>query len=246
MTTVKRNIIANYLGQGWTGFMALAFLPMYIEYLGMEAYGLIGLFTVMQALLMLLDIGMTPTLNREMARFTAGAHSAQSIRDLLCSLEVICYRLAALTVVVVWAASGYLAKDWIKAEQLPIEVVGQVLSIMALVVALRVCEGIYRGSLYGLERQVWYNGAYSLLTTLRYGGAVVILEWVSTSVEAFFIWQAVISLLTVAVFAFSVHRMLPKAPSRPRFSRTALTEIWKFAGGMMAITFLTMLLLQVD
>ena len=147
-----------------------------------------------------------------MARFAAGAHSAQSIRDLLRSLEVICYSLAALTVVVVWAASGYLAKDWIKAEQLPIEVVGQVLSIMALVVALRVCEGIYRGSLYGLERQVWYNGAYSLLTTLRYGGAVVILEWVSTSVEAFFIWQAVISLLTVAVFAFSVHRMLPKAP----------------------------------
>lgn len=246
MTIVKRNIIANYLGQGWTGFMALAFLPLYIEYLGMEAYGLIGLFAVMQALLMLLDIGMTPTLNREMARFSAGAHSAQSIRDLLRSLEVICYSLAALSVVVVWAASGYLAKDWIKAEQIPIEVVGQVLSIMALVVALRVCEGIYRGSLYGLERQVWYNGAYSLLTTLRYGGAVVILEWVSTSIEVFFIWQAVVSLLTVAVLAFSVHRILPRAPSRPRFSRTSLTEIWKFAGGMMAITFLTMLLLQVD
>lgn len=246
MSIIKRNIIANYLGQGWTGFMALAFLPLYIEHLGMEAYGLIGLFAVMQALLMLLDIGMTPTINREMARFTAGAHSPQSIRDLLRSLEVISYSLAALIVVGVWVASGYLARDWIKAEQLPTEVVGQALSIMALVVALRFCEGIYRGSLYGLERQVWYNGAYSLLATLRYGGALVILERVSASIEAFFIWQAVVSLLTVVVFASSVNKILPRAPSRVKFSSAALTQIWKFAGGMMAIAFLTMLLLQVD
>jgi O-antigen/teichoic acid export membrane protein len=46
---LKRNLIANYLGQGWTALVGLAFIPLYIKYLGIEAYGLIGLFGVIQA-----------------------------------------------------------------------------------------------------------------------------------------------------------------------------------------------------
>lgn len=45
----KRNLIANYLGQSWTALMGLAFIPLYIKYLGIEAYGLIGLFALLQA-----------------------------------------------------------------------------------------------------------------------------------------------------------------------------------------------------
>lgn len=226
--------------------MALAFVPIYIEYLGMEAYGLIGLFAVIQSLLMFLDAGMTPTLNREMARYIAGAHSPQSIRELLRTLEVICYGIAAVIVAGLWTTSGHIATDWLKADHLPINVVESALVMMAFVVGLRLCEGIYRGSLYGLEQQIWYNAIYSLLMTLRYGGALVILRWVSASIEAFFLWQAAISLLTVIVFSIRVHKTLPKAFSRVKFSYEALTRVWRFAGGMMSIAFLTMLLLQID
>jgi len=59
--------------------IGLAFVPVYIDYLGIEAYGLIGVFAILQAWLALLDFGMTPTLAREMSRFSAGAHDAQSI-----------------------------------------------------------------------------------------------------------------------------------------------------------------------
>ena len=246
MSQLKRNLLANYLGQGWSAVMGLAFIPLYIQYLGMEAYGLIGLFAVMQAWLTLLDMGMTPTLNREMARYTAGAHSPQSIRDLLRSLEILCFSLAVFIGVGVWAASGYLASDWLKAEKLPTAVVAQALSVMSLVVALRFVEGIYRGSLFGLQRQVWYNGANAILSTLRWGGSVGVLAWVSPTIKAFFLWQALVSLLSIAVLAVRVHRTLPKPPVPPSFSREALAGVWKFASGMMGITFLALLLTQVD
>jgi|TARA_B110000971_G_scaffold221353_1_gene268132 O-antigen/teichoic acid export membrane protein len=246
MTTIKRNIIANYLGQALTGFMALAFLPLYIEYLGMEAYGLIGFFVVMQGLLMLLDIGMTPTLNREMARFTAGAYSPQRIRELLRSLELICCGVAVVVMVGMWSVSRYLATDWLKTESLSIDTITHALIVMAFVVGMRLCEGIYRGSLYGLEQQVWYNTAYTLLTVLRYGGALAILEWVSASIEAFFIWQAVVSFLTIIVFALRVYHVLPLVNMRVRFSYESLKSVSQFAGGMMSIAVLTMILLQID
>jgi O-antigen/teichoic acid export membrane protein len=244
--SLKKNILANYLGQGWTAVMGLVFIPMYIQYLGMEAYGLIGLFAVIQAWLTLLDMGMSPTLNREMARFTVGAHSPQSIRDLLRSLEMICCSLAALIALGVWAASGYLATDWLKADKLSTAVVAQALSVMAFVVALRFVEGIYRGSLFGLQRQVWYNCANAILATVRHGGAVAVLACISPTVQAFFLWQALVSLLSIAIFAADVHRALPKSPLPPRFSQEAIAGVWKFASGMMGITFLAILLTQVD
>lgn len=244
--SVKRNIVANYLGQGWSALMGLAFIPIYIKYLGMEAYGLIGLFAVMQAWLTLLDMGMTPTLNREMARFSAGAHSNQSISDLLRSLEIICFALATLIAFGVWAASGWLASDWLRAGKLPASAIEHALSVVAFVVALRFVEGVYRGALFGLQEQVWYNTANACVATLRWAGAVGLLAWVSPTIEAFFFWQAACSLLTVVAFATKVHRALPAPPSRTKFSRAALADIGQFAGGMLSTTFLVLLLTQVD
>ena len=246
MTGVKRNIAVNFLGQAWVSVMGFAFLPVYIGYLGIEAYGLIGLFAVMQAWLTLLDLGMTPTLNREMARFTAGVHTAHSIRDLLRSLELVCFYIAGAIALAIWAMSSWLASDWLKADKLPIDVVASSISIMAFVVALRFVEGVYRGALFGLQRQVWYNGASALLATVRQLGAVAILAWVSPSIKAFFVWQAIFSLLTVIVFAIAVHRALPKIERPARFSRKAIADVWQFAGGMLGITFLAILLTQVD
>ena len=59
--------------------MGFIFIPIYISYLGIESYGLIGLFIILQGLLSLLDMGLSPTLNREMARFRAGVHTPESI-----------------------------------------------------------------------------------------------------------------------------------------------------------------------
>lgn len=243
---LKRNLIANYLGQGWVALMGLAFIPLYIKYLGIEAYGLIGLFAVLQAWLSLLDMGMKPTLNREMARFTGGAHSAESILDLLRSIEIIAVSIAVLLGLGIWAASGWLASDWLRAEKLPINVVAQAFAIMGVVTALRFVEGVYGSCIVGLQQQVQYNIINSSLATLRGFGTVGILIWVSPTIEAFFIWQGLVSLLTLGILASFTYRLLPKAARPGRFSMPALRGIGRFAGGILGITFLALLLTQVD
>jgi O-antigen/teichoic acid export membrane protein len=226
--------------------MGLAFIPLYIRYLGIEAYGLIGLFGMLQAWLGLLDMGMTPTLNREMARFTGGTHSATSIRDLLRSIEFIALGIATILGLGIWAASGWFASDWLRAEKLSTHTLSQAFSIMGAVTALRFVEGIYRGCIIGLQRQVLFNVINSGLATLRGLGAVGILIWVSPTIEAFFIWQGLISLLTLGVFASATYRALPKAERGGQLSIPALRGIVRFAGGMIGITFLSLLLTQVD
>ena len=46
---LKWNAIANFIGQSWSAVVALLFVPVYIDYLGVEAYGLIGIFALLQA-----------------------------------------------------------------------------------------------------------------------------------------------------------------------------------------------------
>lgn len=226
--------------------MGVAFVPLYIKYLGMEAYGLIGLFAVIQACLSLLDMGMTPTLNREMARYTAGNHSPQSIQDMLRSIEFLCYGIAVLILLSIWVASGYFAQDWLKVDKIPMATVERAISVMAVVVTLRFVEGIYRSALFGLQRQVLFNGASAVFATLRNAGVVVILAWGWPTIQAFFFWQAAVSILSVGMFAAVVHRSLPVPPEPASFSPSAIASVWRFAGGVMGITIVATVLTQVD
>lgn len=244
--SLRKNVIANYLGQGWNTLMQLAFVPVYIKYLGIEAYGLIGIFALLQAWLSLLDVGMTPTLSREMARFSGGAHNAQSIRNLLRSIETIVLGIAIVIALGIWMGSDWLASNWLKAEKLPVATVAQAFTIMGMITALRFIENIYRSSIIGLQKQVLLNVVNSIMATLKGLGAVGILIWVSPTIEAFFLWQGIISVLTLGSCAYIVYHTLPTADHGGRFSLPALQGVWHYASGMVGITFLSLLLTQVD
>ncbi|MDD1606610.1 MAG: oligosaccharide flippase family protein, partial [Methylococcaceae bacterium] len=226
--------------------MGLVFVPVYIKYLGMEAYGLIGIFITLQALQTLLDMGMTPTLSREMARYTAGAHSVQSIRDLLRTLETICFAIAVVLFVGLSLCATWLASHWLHTEKLSTEELVQAVSVMGLVIALRFIEGFYRGAIVGLQQQVWLNIAGAVLATLRSVGAILVLIWIAPSIEVFFLWQGVVSIITIVVFIAATYHHLPASKYHARFSLPQLKSIWRFAGGMMASTLLSLLLTQMD
>jgi O-antigen/teichoic acid export membrane protein len=244
--SLKRNVVANYLGQGWATLMGIAFVPVYIRYLGMEAYGLIGLFAVLQTWLTLLDMGMTPALNREVARYSAGAYSVESIKDLVRTLEIVCVVIAVFLATAILLSSEWLATDWLNAQKLPVSEVAQGLGVMGFVAALRFVEGLYRGAVLGLQRQVWLNVVSSILATVRSVGAIGVLAWVSPTIQAFFVWQLVISAVSLACFALAVRRAFPAGDRPACFSGRAIANVWKFAGGMFLTTLLALLLTQVD
>lgn len=226
--------------------MGLAFIPIYIKYLGIEAYGLIGLFALLQAWLGLLDMGMTPTLGREMARFTGGSQSIQSIRDLLRSIEIIAFGVALLIGIGIAFSANWIATSWLQAGALSIETISHAFIVMGVVTALRFVESIYRSCILGLQRQVLFNIVNSTMATIRAIGSVLVLAWVSPSIEAFFVWQGAVSIATLTVLLAATYSSLPRAGRSGRFSVEALKRVWRFAGSMLGITFLALLLTQID
>jgi O-antigen/teichoic acid export membrane protein len=243
---IQRNLIANLLGQGYSSLIGLAFVPLYIKFLGIEAYGVIGLFSVMQASFALLDAGFRPTLTREMARYTAEPRSRQRILNILRTMELIAVGLTITMALAVIAASSWLATHWLRVETLPRQQVADSIVLIGVVAALRFVEGIYSSSLIGLQRQVQLNSLNAVLGTIRAVGAVVLLSLIAPTLQVFFLWQCAVSIASVMTFSAATYWSLRPGRGRGHFSVKVLSDARNFIGGMFLITLLAFLLTQID
>ena len=94
MTLIKKNIIANLAGNIWSAIMSLAFIPIYIHFMGIESYALIGIYIALMAVSVILDMGMSETINREMARLTSHPDKAQESINLVRTMEALIWIIA--------------------------------------------------------------------------------------------------------------------------------------------------------
>lgn len=226
--------------------MGLVFIPLYLHFLGIEAYGLVGIFATMQAMFGLLDMGLGATLNRELARLSVQPDQAQQMRNLLRTLEIIYWAVAVIIGVVVIFLAPFLAHHWVQPEHLSPAAIQQAFLLMGLSLAGQWPLSFYSGGLKGLQRQVLLNVIDVSAATLRGIGAVLLLWLVSPTIQAFFIWQAVIGAVQTMVVCHCLWRSLPPGDSPSRFQRQLLTEIWRFAAGMSGISLTVLILTNLD
>lgn len=244
--SMRGRLVASYIGSAWTALIGLALLPLYVRYLGIESYGLIGFFATLQLWLSILDFGLATTLSREAARFLAGARTPQDIRDLLRSMELVYAGTAAALAVIVIAASGWIATEWLTAKALDTASVTHALKLMGVVIAIQWMGTLYRGGLVGLQRQVWLSGTSALFATVKGFGSLLVLMLISPTVTAFFLFHCAVAFVESLVLANRLHSSMPPAPVSPRFNLNALARIWQFAGSVTVIGVLGTVLTQVD
>jgi O-antigen/teichoic acid export membrane protein len=243
---INWNLIANYLNVGWVALMGFAFVPLYVKYLGVESYGLIGLFVVLQVWLNLLDVGLSPTLGREMARFLGGEHGPQSIRRLLRTIEIIAVGFMLLIMAGVGMGSGWLAENWVRSTSLSAETINHAMRWMAIIGGLGFLEGIYRSAMIGLQRQVILSALTSGVATLKGLGAIALIVFVSPRIELFFAWQAACSIVMLLSLRTLVYATLPPSSEIVGFDLSALQSIRSFASGVFMTTLLATMLTQSD
>lgn len=207
--SLKKNILANYASQLYVTLIGIVMVPLYIKYMGAEAYGLVGFFAMLQAWFNLLDMGLTPTMARETARFRGGATTALNYRRLVRALEGIFLFVALVGGAAMFAASSYIAHDWLRASQLPIAEVQIAIQLMAIIIALRWMCGLYRGAISGSERLVWLGGYNSIIATLRFVAVLPVLMFVGVTPTIFFGFQLGVAVIELSVLLLYAYSLLP-------------------------------------
>lgn len=207
--SLKRNIVANYTSQIYGSLIAIVMVPLYVRYMGIEAYGLIGFFTMLQMWFQLLDLGLTPTMARETARFRGGAMGALDLRRLLRTLEGVFMLTGLVGAAAMIAGADVIAGSWLNAEQLSRNDVREAIMIMALIIALRWMCGLYRGVVSGYERLVWMSGFNIGFATARSVLVIPFLILAGPIPQTFFGFQLAVAALELAVLIAYVYRNLP-------------------------------------
>lgn len=206
---MRRNIIANYASQLYSAGIGILILPLYIKYMGAEAYGLVGFFTMLQAWFALLDLGLTPTIARETARYHGGSMSALHYRQLFRALSTIFVGIAVIGGTVLWLLAEPIAYKWLQVETLSMNAVVVAVQIMAVSVALRWLGGLYRGVITGSERLVWLSGFNAIIATLRFP-AVFITMWQYGFTPTVFFWhQLAVAIVEVLGLYLMSNRLKP-------------------------------------
>ena len=244
--SLGRNIIANYVGRAWPNVLGILLIPLYLRFLGMESYGLVGFSATLAGVLGLLDLGIGFTLNRELARLSTADASAVTQRDLVRTLETLYWGIAVLGGALVVCLAPVIASDWVKAQKLPPSTVIAALRLMGVAVALQFPFSLYQGALMGLQRQVLVNVILVLTGTLRGVGAVVVLWLVSPTIQAFLVWQVIAGLVGSAALLIALWRCLPSSAAPARFRLDLLRGIWRFAASMSANALIGVVLTQLD
>lgn len=246
MTKVKKNIIANLVGKVFTGIMSLALVPFYIKFLGIESYGLVGIFSSLLVILSICDMGLSTTLNREIAILSALPHSSQEMHDLVRTLELPYFIMSILTGIIVIVSSGLMSTYWLKPHNLSHDTVRQCLMLMGIIIVFRLPASLYTGGLAGLQKQVLLNILTIIIVTLQGVGSVLILWLVSPTIQAFFLWQILTSILNIALLCLCLQWAMPSRTRRPHFDKNVFSGLWHFAAGMTGITATSSILTQID
>jgi len=245
VTLLKRNLIANFAGSGWTALLSFAVLPVCLRLMGVEAYGLVGIFATLLSLLLPFEAGLGTALSRDLAGGVVrpeGETNAQVVR----TLEIVHWTIAVISGALVAILAALIAPHWVKPTVLTADTVQTAVLIMGLVIAVQWPQSLYSGGLVGLQHQVALNTINAVMGTIRSAGSVLVLMFVSRTVVAYFVWQIIASALQTGVLALVLWHYIGDRPQHPWFRRGVLVRLRPFLIGMTGTTIMVLLTTQLD
>jgi O-antigen/teichoic acid export membrane protein len=240
---IKRNVLANMLGGGWGMILGFLLVPVQIRILSVEAYGLLAFLASVQIIFNVFDLGLSPAITREVAGDKSPdlAHS----RDLVQSLALVYSGIGVVLSLALAMAAPWIATDWLKLEGLSTETARLALQLGALAILIRWPVTFFGGVIAGRQR-------FDLLNLLGAGLATVILVvsiavvWLTHSLIALLIWRVMGAAIELALVVVLCFHLLPGLSLRLKAPMAAVRHVWRFAGGMNALSIQGLIVTQGD
>ena len=242
---IRLAFATTFFSRGWSAALGLLAVPLYLRYLGGEAYGVVGIFASLSVIVSLFDLGLGATLTREMSKASGELPYPAYVRDVARTFELVYVVLALLVAVVGGSLAYLLGTVWVAVESLSRDEV--VYALLLGVVAL-VCQwpgNLYSAGLVGLQRQVHLGVATVALSTLRVAVTLLVV-WLSPTLQAFFCVQFAIALLQTYVLRGMFWGALGVDIRAPEFRWAVVRASLGFAGGMAGIALTSVIQTQAD
>ena len=243
---VKLNLISNIFAGAWTSIISIIFIPFYIRLLGIESYGLIGVYASLVGMIGILDMGLSSTVNKKIASLISFPEKIDEIRVFFKTVEIIFWIIGASLAIIIFILSGSIAENWLSFEKLDSSTVKKSIILIGFIIASEWPLRCYYGGLRGLQKQVRLNFIKIFFVFVQNFGALILLKFYSSSIIIFFSWQVIVSLLHT-ITSCTVFRMsLPGSHRVAKFNIKVLRKDLSFTKGLFGISLVSLFLSQAD
>jgi O-antigen/teichoic acid export membrane protein len=235
MTAISKSIVANTVSKAIIGVLNIVVIPFYVHYLGMEAYGLVGFYGLLLVLLNVLDLGFSTTLTRSLSQLSLQPEKARDSRNLARTLELAYWTISIVASSLIFLVAPFFVN---KGSSIDPITVHRALGLMSVTLLFQFPVGLYTAGLVGLQRQVEQSVVNAFFWVVRCIGALLLLRYFSTSILAFFSWQALASVVSVVSMGGVFWYFMPRSVEKTRPGIEYVRSIARYATGMSLITIL--------
>lgn len=250
----KSAVLFNYAAQLYAAVAMLLVTPLYIKIMGVEGYGLIGFFIMLQALAQILDAGMSGSITRLISTSRLNASLFYKAVSRFSKVLYLFIVLALVIIVFGGLFKTYISLNWLNSSVDSTILVESIFGIF-LCLGLKFMSAPFRAALVGLERHGTISLITALIISLKFPISLLFLEYVSSDMDQFFSYQAFISALEMIVFAvfFQLAKVreinvlkLSNIPESENESELSFRHFLKITGLLSILSICWVIVSQID
>lgn len=241
------NVVANFVGRVSASLISLAAVPIYLERMGREAFALVGIFTSLQIIQTILDVGLGLELSRRTARLMQQPeeHSGE-IADLVRTFGLVYGLLGLLVALGCAAASPFVGGIVVHPVDITERDIGEAFLILGVYLGVQWPSGMATSILASAERQGLQNAIATTSNVVRALATLAVLTWVEATPRAFAAAQMVVALGQWLALTLAVRHVLPHASRPPVVRWDIVRASWSANIAAAGLTILQVVIAQTD
>ena len=236
-------LLSNYITRLWGLISVFIFVPIYISYIGIENYALIGFYTLLLGIISFADSGLSSAIIKEFAL----NHSASFKYSLLRNIENIYWSICLGICLIISGCSELISSKWLNSSTIEKDRLAYYVILIGIGVTVQLLSSLYFGSLFGLNKQVKANSLQIIWNLFRSAFVILLFIFIKPSLEVYFIWQIVCNVCYVTILRYLTIKELRK---QEIFLRNILSSIpkhiLKYISGMIVIAIISAVNTQAD
>ena len=245
MSKIKVNIFANYFGVIITTALSFLVVPFYLRFLGKDAFGLVGIASLIQGWIMLLNSGLAPVTGREAAKAYSGSSDWNKAAFFFRTVDIFLIFLSCIVFIVFIIISKPLSMMWIKSNTLDNQTIVLALCLLVVMTLFRLLTSVTRGILINIEMQVWLNNNLILFSLLRFAASIPLLYFYP-HVNLLFAWWLIISITEYLTVQRKVWNTIPYKIKLFSFDFNSLRQQWKIISALASTSLIWVLITNMD
>lgn len=236
----------NFLSGISSGILIVSVTPWYIKCLGFDAYGIIGILLMLQAIVVFFDLGMGALVTRIFSDGEETQFNKIEKKKIFFTADILCLLGAGIIFLIIFLSSNFVADKWLRSNTLSFETISYSLILIGVALALQFIGNLYINVLLGMQNHRVLSLFQVYGNLMRYLGGALVLVWIPSLLSFLAVQVCASAIQTVSLRIYVWRKIFGQDISNPKFSLRSVLSLRKYSFWMSATAIVSALLANSD